>query len=161
MDRYIDRGITAAEDDQAAAVVIVWTRVGGAHHRWTASSSHPRGEGSGDRLRLAGRRARGLGGAVHHVRGTRRCHGGGDDHRGCDAINGSGDNRDSDLRAKVINDSVAKIRGSLNCAAERRWAEDAVRNGTSAPRHRRPRPRVVDYVEPKLDDLLGTSTARA
>jgi len=157
MDRYIDRGITAAEDDQAAAVVIRLDTRGGL---LTSMDSII------ERILAAkvpvivyvwpdGGRAASAGTYITYaahvaVMAPATTIG------AATPINASGDNLDSDLRAKVINDSVAKIRGLAELRGRNAdWAEDAVRNGTATHATDALSLGVVEYVEPNLDDLLG------
>ena len=157
MDRYIDRGITAAEDDQAAAVVIRFDTRGGL---LTSMDSII------ERILAAkvpvivyvwpdGGRAASAGTYITyaaHVAAMAPATTIG----AATPINASGDNLDSDLRAKLINDSVAKIRGlAVLRGRNADWAEDAVRNGTATHATDALSLGVVEYVEPNLDDLLG------
>ncbi len=156
MDRYIDRGITAAEDDQAAAVVIRLDTRGGL---LTSMDSII------ERILRAkvpvivyvwpdGGRAASAGTYITyaaHVAAMAPATTIG----AATPIDASGNNLDSDLRAKVINDSVAKIRGLAELRGRNGdWAEDAVRNGTATHASDALNLHVVDYVEPDLPTLL-------
>lgn len=156
MDRYIDRGITAAEDDQAAAVVIRLDTRGGL---LTSMDSII------ERILAAkvpvivyiwpdGGRAASAGTYITyaaHVAAMAPATNIG----AATPIDASGDNLDSDLRTKVINDSVAKIRGLAELRGRNAdWAEDAVRNGTSTSVNDAVAMNIVDYQSPDLPALL-------
>jgi membrane-bound serine protease (ClpP class) len=162
MEQYIDRGITAAEDDEAAAVVIRLDTRGGlltsmddiierilaakvpvVVYVWP-DGAHAASAGTYITYAAhvaAMAPASTIGAAT--------------------PINGSGDDLGDDLRAKLINDSVAKIRGLAELRGRNAdWAEDAVR-GTATHATDALDIGVVEYVEPDLPKLLqdidGTS----
>jgi membrane-bound serine protease (ClpP class) len=156
MDRYIDRGIGAAEDEQATAVVIRLDTPGGLLssmdniiERILASKVPvvvyvwpPGGQAAsaGTYITFASHIAAM---APSTVIGA------------ATPIDSSGNNLDSDLRAKLIENSVAKIRGLADLRGRNAdWAEDAVRNGTSAHSGEAIELHIADYVEPDLPTLL-------
>jgi membrane-bound serine protease (ClpP class) len=70
-------------------------------------------------------------------------------------IDASGDNLNSDLRNKAINDAVAKIRGLAELRGRNAdFGESAVRDGASTHASDALAKHVVDYVEPDLPQLL-------
>ncbi|MEO8457910.1 MAG: nodulation protein NfeD, partial [Chloroflexota bacterium] len=156
MDQYIDRGITAAEDDQASAVVIRLDTRGGL---LTSMDSII------ERILRAkvpvivyvwpdGGRAASAGTYITyaaHIAAMAPATNIG----AATPIDASGDNLDSDLRAKLINDSVAKIRALAELRGRNAdWAEDAVRNGSASSAQDALNQHVVEYVQPDLPSLL-------
>lgn len=157
MERYIDRGITAAEDEDAAAVVIRMDTHGGLLtsmddiiERILAAEvpvivyvwpDGGRAASAGTYITYAAHVAA-MAPATTIGAAT--------------PISGSGDDLGDDLRRKLINDSVAKIRGLAELRDRNAdWAEDAVRNGTATHANEALELGVVEYIEPNLDDLLG------
>src|SRR5258708_6016626 len=156
MDRYIDRGITAAEDEKATAVVIRLDTPGGLLssmdniiERILAAKvpvvvyvwpSGGQAASAGTYITFASHIAAM---APSTVIGA------------ATPIDASGNNLDSDLRAKLIENSVAKIRGLAHLRGRNAdWAESAVRNGTSANASDAIGLSIVNYVEPDLPTLL-------
>jgi membrane-bound serine protease (ClpP class) len=156
MDRYIDRGIGRAEDEQATAVVIRLDTPGGLLssmdniiERILASKvpvvvyvwpSGGQAASAGTYITFAAHVAAM---APSTVIGA------------ATPIDSSGNNLDSDLRQKLIENSVAKIRGLAELRGRNAdWAEDAVRNGTSAHSGDAIALNITDYVEPDLPTLL-------
>jgi len=156
MDRYIDRGITAAEDDEAAAVVIRLDTRGGLLtsmddiiERILAAKVPvivyvwPDGAHAASAGTYITYAAHVAAMAPASTIGA------------ATPIDGSGNDLDTDLRNKLINDSVAKIRGLAELRGRNAdWAEDAVRNGTATHASDALDLGVVDYVEPDLPALL-------
>ncbi len=156
MDRYIDRGIGKAEDEQATAVVIRLDTPGGLLssmdsiiERILASKvpvvvyiwpSGGQAASAGTYITFASHIAAM---APSTVMGA------------ATPIDASGNNLDSDLRQKLIENSVAKIRGLAELRGRNAdWAEDAVRNGTSAHSGDAIALNIAEYVEPDLPSLL-------
>jgi membrane-bound serine protease (ClpP class) len=156
MDRYIDRGITAAEDDKATAVVIRLDTPGGLLssmdniiERILAAKvpvvvyvwpSGGQAASAGTYITFASHVAAM---APSTVIGA------------ATPIDASGNNLDSDLRAKLIENSVAKIRGLAQLRGRNAdWAESAVRSGTSANAGDAIGLNIVNYVAPDLPTLL-------
>jgi len=156
MDRYIDRGITAAEADKATAVVIRLDTPGGLLssmdniiERILAAKvpvvvyvwpSGGQAASAGTYITFASHVAAM---APSTVIGA------------ATPIDASGNNLNSDLRAKLIENSVAKIRGLAQLRGRNAdWAEDAVRNGTSANAGDAIGLNIVNYVAPDLPTLL-------
>jgi membrane-bound serine protease (ClpP class) len=156
MDRYIDRGITAAEDDKATAVVIRLDTPGGLLssmdniiERILAAKvpvvvyvwpSGGQAASAGTYITFASHVAAM---APSTVIGA------------ATPIDASGNNLDTDLRAKLIENSVAKIRGlAVLRGRNADWAESAVRSGTSAHAGDAIGLNIVNYVEPDLPTLL-------
>jgi membrane-bound serine protease (ClpP class) len=163
MDRYIDRGISAAEDDHAAAVVIRLDTPGGLMssmdnivqrileakvpvivYVWPSGG---RAASAGTFITYAGH--------VASMAPTTNI-------GAATPIDSSGNNLDSDLRTKAINDAVAKITGLAELRGrDAEFAEQAVRDGASITSSEALERNVVDYVEPDLPTLLqkidGTS----
>jgi len=157
MERYIDRGIDAAEDEEAGAVVIrldtpgglvssmddiikrileadvpvivyVWPSGGHAASAGTyiAYASHVAAMAPATQIGAA------------------------------TPINSSGDDIEGDLRNKVINDSVAKIRGLAELRGRNAdWGEDAVREGAAVDAAEALELGVVEHVADDLEELLG------
>lgn len=156
MNRYIDRGITAAEDDQAAAVVIRLDTRGGLLtsmddiiERILAAKVPvivyvwPDGAHAASAGTYITYAAHVAAMAPASTIGA------------ATPIDSSGNDLDTDLRNKLINDSVAKIRGLAELRGRNAdWAEDAVRNGTATHASDALDLNVVDYVEPDLPALL-------
>lgn len=157
MDRYIDRGIDAAEDEDAEAVVIRLNTPGGLLSstddidRRILAAEVPvivyvwppggRAASAGTFITLAAN----IGVMAPNTR-----------IGAATPINSGGDDIEGDLGNKVTNDAVANIRG----LAERRghnadWAEDAVREGRSSDAAEALELNVVDHIADDLDELLA------
>lgn len=156
MERYIDRGIGKAEDEDASAVVIrldtpgglvtsmddiikrivraevpvvvyVWPTGGHAASAGTyiTYASHVAAMAPASQIGAA------------------------------TPISGTGDDIEGDLGRKVVNDSVAKIRGLAEIRDRNAdWAEDAVRRGEAITATEALEIGVVEYIAQDLDDLL-------
>lgn len=76
-------------------------------------------------------------------------------------ISGSGDNLDSDLRNKLIGNSVSKIRGLAELRGRNAdWGEQAVREGISAHSGEAVDMHIVEYVADDLPSLLQQMNGR-
>src|SRR3990170_2048782 len=162
MDRYIDRGIDAAEDEEAAAVVIRLDTPGG-----LASSMNdivqrilaadvpvvvyvwPPGGQAASAGTFITYAAHVAAMAPSTVIGS------------ATPVDAGGGDIEGDLGNKVLENAVAKIRG---LAVERRrnadWAEDAVRKGLSLETQSALEMDVIDLVAPDLDGLLSQVDGR-
>ena len=71
-------------------------------------------------------------------------------------VSGTGDDIEGDLRDKIINDSVSRIR-ELAILRDRNadWGEDAVRDGITAGASEAIDLNIVEYIATDLDDLLA------
>ncbi len=156
MERYIDRGIDAAEDEEAAAVVIRLDTPGGLLtsmddiiERILASDvpvivyvwpSGGQAASAGTYITYASHVAAMSPGTVIGA---------------ATPISGSGEDLGDDLRDKLIGNSVAKIRGLAELRDRNPdWAEDAVRDGISANSSEAVDLNIVEYVSEDLDALL-------
>jgi membrane-bound serine protease (ClpP class) len=156
MERYLDRGIDAAEDEQAEAVVIRLDTPGGLLSstddidKRILSAEVPvvvyvwppggRAASAGTFITLAAN----IGAMAPNTR-----------IGAATPIDSSGEDIEGDLGNKVENDAVANIRG----LAERRghnadWAEEAVREARSSDANEALELNVIDFVADDLDDLL-------
>ena len=156
MERYIDRGIDAAEDEEAAAVVIRLDTPGGLLtsmddiiERILASDvpvivyvwpSGGQAASAGTYITYASHVAAMSPGTVIGA---------------ATPISGSGEDLGDDLRDKLIGNSVAKIRGLAELRDRNPdWAEDAVRDGISANSSEAVDLNIVEYVAQDMDALL-------
>ena len=157
MERYIDRGIDNAEDEDAAAVVIRLDTPGGLLtsmddiikrildsdvpvivYVWP-SGGHA--ASAGTYIAYASHIAA-MAPATTIGSAT--------------PINADGSDINDDLRNKVIGDAVAKIRGYAELRDRNaEWAEDAVRSGISADSSEALELNVVNYVAEDLESLLA------
>lgn len=162
MDRYLDRGIDAAEDEQAEAVVIRLDTPGGllsstediqrrilnaevpvVVHVWPSGG---RAASAGTFITYASH--------VAAMSPSTRI-------GAATPVGSGGEDIEGDLGNKVVNDAVANIRG----LAEERgrnadWAEDAVREGISANANEALELNVIEYVAQDVDDLLDQIDGR-
>ena len=162
MDRYLDRGISAAEDEDAGAVVIRLNTPGG------LSSSMDDIVQRIIRARVpvvvyvwpAGGQAASAGTFITYA-----------SHVAAMApstvigsatpIDASGSDIQGDLGRKVLENAVAKIRGLAQLRGRNAdWAESAVREGVSVEQTEALRLNVVDVVAKDLDDLLASVDGR-
>lgn len=167
MERYIDRGIDAAEDEDAAAVVIRLDTPGG-----LLSSMDDIIERILDSkvpvivyVWPSGGRAASAGTYITYashvaVMAPATTIG------SATPISGTGEDLGDDLRNKIIGDSVAKIRGLAELRGRNAdWAEDAVRHGVSVHASDAVTMNIVDYEAQDLNQLLdkvdGKSVAMA
>ena len=156
MDRYIDRGIGAAEDREAAALVIRLDTPGGLLSSMDdiiqnilasevpvivyVSPSGGQAASAGTYITYAAHvaamsPATGIGSAT--------------------PISGTGADLEGDLRNKVIENSVEKIRDlAVLRGRNADWGEDAVRDGISAGSSEAVGLNIVEYIADDLDDLL-------
>ena len=156
MDRYIDRGIGAAENREAAAVVIRLDTPGGLLSSMDdiiqtilasevpvivyVSPSGGQAASAGTYITYA---AHGAAMSPATVIGS------------ATPISGTGADLEGDLRNKVIENSVEKIRDLAALRGRNAdWAEDAVRKGISAPSSEAVGLNIVEYIADDLDDLL-------
>lgn len=162
MVRYLDRGIDAAEDEEAGAVVIRLDTPGGLVtsmddiikrileadvpvivYVWP-SGGHA--ASAGTYITYASHVAA-MAPATQIGAAT--------------PINASGEDIEGDLRRKVINDAVAKIRGLAELRGRNAdWAEDAVRNGAAVNSSEALELGVVEYVAEDLEALLDAADGR-
>jgi membrane-bound serine protease (ClpP class) len=157
MDRYLDRGIDAAEDEEATAVVIRLDTPGGLVtsmddivQRILASRvpvivyvtpSGGQAASAGTYITYASHVAAMAPGTTIGA---------------ATPVSGSGEDLGEDLRNKVVENAVAKIRGLAELRGRNAdWAEDAVRNGTSATATDAFELGVIEYIATDLDDLLA------
>jgi len=163
MDRYIDRGIGAAENRDAAAIVIRLDTPGGLLSSMDdiiqnilasevpvivyVSPSGGQAASAGTYITYAAHVAA-MSPATVIGSAT--------------PISGTGADLEGDLRNKVIENSVEKIR-DLAALRDRNadWAEDAVRKGISAPSSEAVGLNIVEYIASDLDDLLQQIDGRA
>jgi membrane-bound serine protease (ClpP class) len=76
-------------------------------------------------------------------------------------INGNGQNIDSDLRRKVINDAAASLRGlAKSHGRNAKWADAAVRKASNLDAQEALQQNVVDLISPSLPALLKTLDGR-
>ena len=156
MDRYIDRGIGAAENREAAAVVIRLDTPGGLLSSMDdiiqtilasevpvivyVSPSGGQAASAGTYITYASHVAA-MSPATVIGSAT--------------PISGTGADLEGDLRNKVIENSVEKIRDLAALRGRNAdWAEDAVRKGISAPSSEAVGLNIVEYIADDLDDLL-------
>jgi membrane-bound serine protease (ClpP class) len=156
MERYIDRGIDAAEDEEATAVVVQLDTPGGLLSSMDdiiqrilsaevpvvvyVQPSGAQAASAGTYITYAAHIAAMAPGTVVGA---------------ATPISGSGDNLDSDLRNKLVENSVSKIRGLAELRDRNAdWAEEAVREGKSATATEGAEENIVDLVATDLDDLL-------
>ncbi|MCH8052061.1 MAG: nodulation protein NfeD [Chloroflexi bacterium] len=156
MDRYIDRGIGAAENRDAAAIVIRLDTPGGLLSSMDdiiqnilasevpvivyVSPSGGQAASAGTYITYASHVAA-MSPATVIGSAT--------------PISGTGADLEGDLRNKVIENSVEKIRGLAALRGRNAdWAEDAVRKGISAPWDEAVGLNIVEYIADDLDDLL-------
>jgi membrane-bound serine protease (ClpP class) len=163
MNRYIDRGIGAAEDRQAGAVVLRLNTPGGlsssmdeivqrvlnAHVPVVVYVWPPGGQAAsaGTFITLASHVAAMAPGTVIGS---------------ATPVDASGGDIQGDLGNKVLQNAIAKARG---LATERGrnadWAESAVRNGVSDEANQAQKLGVVDVIATDLDDLLQKIDGRS
>jgi membrane-bound serine protease (ClpP class) len=157
MERYLDRGIDAAEDADAAAVVIRLDTPGGL---LTSTDDITKRILEADVPVIvyvwpSGGQAASAGTYITYA-----------SHVAAMApstvigaatpISGSGEDLDEDLRNKVVGNAVAKIRGYADLRGRNAdWAEEAVREGISAQSSEAVEMNIVEYVADNLDDLLA------
>jgi membrane-bound serine protease (ClpP class) len=156
MERYIDRGIDNAEDEGATAVVVRLDTPGGLISSMDdiiqrilsaevpvvvyVSPSGGQAASAGTYITYASHVAAMAPGTVIGA---------------ATPVSGTGDDLGEDLRNKVVENSVAKIRGLAELRDRNAdWGEDAVREGTSATAAEALELGVVEYVATDLDDLL-------
>ena len=156
MDRYIDRGIGAAENRDAAAIVIRLDTPGGLLSSMDdiiqnilasevpvivyVSPSGGQAASAGTYITYASHVAA-MSPATVIGSAT--------------PISGTGADLEGDLRNKVIENSVEKIRDLAALRGRNaEWAEDAVRKGISAPSSEAVGLNIVEYIADDLDDLL-------
>lgn len=162
MNRYIDRGISAAEDEKAAAVVIRLNTPGGLSssmddidqrilnakvpvitYVWPSGGQ---AASAGTFITYASHLAAM---APSTVIGS------------ATPVDASGGDITGDLRNKVMENSVAKVRGFADRYGRNAdWAEDAVRKGISAQADDALKLHVVDYEAKDLNDLLNQINGR-
>jgi len=162
MERYLDRGIDAAEDEEAGAVVIRLDTPGGlissmndivkrilaARVPVMVYVTPPGGQAAsaGTFITLAG-----------HVAAMAPSTRIGAAH----PVGGGGEEIEGPLNDKITNDSVALIRSlALRYDRNADWAEKAVRESVSANDTEALELNVVDYVAPDLNDLLRQADGR-
>lgn len=162
MERYIDRGIDAAEDGDAGAVVIRLDTPGGlitsmneivkrilaARVPVMVYVTPPGGQAAsaGTFITMAG-----------HVAAMAPSTRIGAAH----PVGGGGEEIEGPLNDKITNDSVALIRSlALRYDRNADWAEQAVRESISANDTEALDLNVVDYIAPDLDGLLRQADAR-
>jgi membrane-bound serine protease (ClpP class) len=76
-------------------------------------------------------------------------------------INGNGQNIDSDLRRKVVNDAAASLRGLARTHGRNaKWADAAVRRASNLTAGEALKLNVIDLVSPSLPALLRTIDGR-
>lgn len=157
MVRYLDRGISNAEDEEAAAVIIRMDTPGGlitsmddiidrilrakvpvVVYVWP-SGGHA--ASAGTYITYASH--------IAAMAPTTRL-------GAATPVSGTGDDIEGDLRDKIINDSVSRIR-ELAILRDRNadWAEDAVRDGIAAGASEAIDLNIVEYIARNLDDLLA------
>jgi membrane-bound serine protease (ClpP class) len=157
MERYLDRGISKAQDEEAAAVVIRMDTPGG-----LVSSM----DDIIDRILRAevpvvvyvwppGSHAASAGTYITYashvavMAPTTRI-------GAATPISGTGEDLEGDLRNKVVNDSVTKIRELAELRGRNAdWGEDAVRRGITAGASSAIDLNIVEYIATDLDDLLA------
>lgn len=156
MKQYLDRGIDAAEDEEAGAVVIRLDTPGGlitsmdgiiqrilnaevpvVVYVWPSGGQ---AASAGTYITYSSNIAAMAPGTVIGA---------------ATPISGTGEDLDGDLRNKVIENSVAKITGLAELRDRNaEWAEDAVRSGASATAAEALDLGVVEYIATDLDSLL-------
>ena len=163
MDRYIDRGIDAAEDEEAAALVIRLNTPGGLSTSMDSIDQRildaevpvvvyvwPRGgqaASAGTFITYASHIAAM---APSTVIGS------------ATPIDASGGDIEGDLGNKILENAVAKIRGLADLRGRNAdWAESAVRDGVSLEQNSALEINVIDLVAEDLDDLLASIDGRA
>ncbi len=163
MERYIGRGIEAAEKQQASALVIRLNTPGGLSssmdkidQRILASRipiivyvwpSGGQAASAGTFITYAAHVAAMAPGTVIGS---------------ATPIDASGGDIQGDLRNKVLENAVAKIRSYANLRDRNAdWAESAVRQGLSVDQDEALRLKVVDLVAPDLDSLLRSANGRS
>ncbi len=156
MDRYIDRGIGAAENRDAAAVVIRLDTPGGllssmddiiqnilASEVPVIVYVYPSGGQAASAGTFITYAAHVAAMSPATVIGS------------ATPISGTGEDLEGDLRNKVIENTVEKIRDLAALRGRNaEWAEDAVRKGISAPSSEAVGLNIVEYIADDLDDLL-------
>jgi len=162
MERYIDRGIDAAEDEEASAVVIRLDTPGGlissmndivkrilaARVPVMVYVTPPGGQAASAGTFIT------MSGHVAAMAPSTRI---GAAH----PVGGGGEEIEGPLNDKITNDSVALIRSlALRYDRNADWAEDAVRNSVSANDTEALALNVVDYRAPDLNDLLRQADGR-
>ncbi|MBI2912786.1 MAG: nodulation protein NfeD [Chloroflexi bacterium] len=162
MDRYIDRGVDAAEDEQAAAVVIRLNTPGGL----SSSMDNIRQRIHDSNVPVVtyvwppGGQAASAGTFIAYA-----------SHVAAMApstvigsatpVDAGGGDIEGDLGNKVLENAVAKIRGDAQLRGRNAdWAESAVRDGISAEYNQALQLGVVEYVAGDLDDLLRQMDGR-
>jgi membrane-bound serine protease (ClpP class) len=156
MERYIDRGIDQAEDADAEAVVIRMDTPGGLLSSMDdiiqriLSSKVPivlYVWPSGGQAASAGTYIAYASQVIVMSPGTTI--------GAATPISGSGEDLNEDLRNKLVNSSVAKIREYAELRGRNGdWAEDAVRTGASASAFEAVDLNIADYVADDLPELL-------
>jgi membrane-bound serine protease (ClpP class) len=157
MEQYLDRGIDAAEEQEAAAVVIRLDTPGGLITSMDDIIQRIlRAEvpvvvyvwPSGGQAASAGTYITYASHVAAMAPGTTI--------GAATPISGTGEDLGDDLRNKVIENSVAKIQGLAELRGRNaEWAEDAVRHGTSATATEAVEDNIVEYLATDLDDLLS------
>jgi membrane-bound serine protease (ClpP class) len=159
MERYIDRGIDAAENEDAAAVVIRLDTHGGLLTSMDDIIQRILDSEVPVIVYVWPAAARRLCGVPHHARSHVAVMAPATTIGSATPISGTGEDLGDDLRNKIIGDSVAKIAASPSCAAATRLG-----GGCRPPRHLRGQHRggdenIVDYAAEDLDELLARWTA--
>jgi membrane-bound serine protease (ClpP class) len=162
MERYVNRGIGAAEDSEARAVVLKLDTPGGLDssmrdiiQRMQAarvpvivyvSPAGGRAASAGTFITMAGHVAAM---APNTTIGA------------ATPVSSGGEDIEGALGRKVTNDAVAYIRGIAELRGRNAdWAEDAVRNAVAITQTQAVELDVVDFVATSLDDLLRQSDGR-
>lgn len=162
MDRYIDRGIDAAEDEEAAALVIRLNTPGGLSTSMDSIDQRilnaevpvivyvwpPGGQAAsaGTFITYASHVAAM---APSTVIGS------------ATPIDAGGGDIEGDLGNKILENAVAKIRGLADLRGRNAdWAESAVRDGVSVEQNSALELNVIDLVAEDLDDLLASIDGR-
>ncbi|MEE8369975.1 MAG: nodulation protein NfeD [Dehalococcoidia bacterium] len=162
MDRYIDRGIDAAEDESANAVVIRLNTPGGLSSSMDIIDRRilragvpvivyvwpPGGQAAsaGTFITYASHIAAMAPGTVIGS---------------ATPIDSSGGDIEGDLGNKVLENAVAKVRALADLRGRNAdWAESAVRDGVSVEQNTALELNVIDIVAEDLDDLLATLDGR-
>ncbi len=162
MDRYIDRGIDAAEGDDAAAVVIRLNTPGGLASSMDAIVQRilsakvpvvvyvwPPGGQAASAGTFITYAAHVAAMAPSTVIGS------------ATPVDASGGDIEGALGNKVLENAVAKVRGLANLRGRNAdWAEDAVRRGVSVEQNKALELHVIDLVAPSLDGLLASLDGR-
>jgi membrane-bound serine protease (ClpP class) len=162
MERYVNRGVDAAEDSQARAVVLRLDTPGGFDSSMREIVKHIQASQvpvivyvspSGGRAASAGTFIT----LAAHVAAMAPSTTIG----AATPINASGDDIEGALGRKVLNDAVAYIRGLAEQHGRNAdWAEKAVRDGNAAGSDEALQIKVVDLLAPSLEDLLKQADGR-